>query len=163
VTKDGGLLALDLPAHASRPDPGPEELPDALGARPLEVFAVRDNWLAVYADEAAVRALEPDFRRLAAIARHGVIATAPGDDVDFVSRFFAPAVGVDEDPVTGSAHCALVPFWAQRLGRHTLRARQVSRRGGDLLCTLDGQRVRLGGEAVLYLEGRITVSSGLLE
>src|SRR6185436_5536389 len=90
---------------------------------------------------------------------HAVIVTAPGDDADFVSRFFAPTVGVDEDPVTGSAHCTLIPYWAERLGKNELFARQVSRRGGELYCSLHGDRVKIGGEAVLYLKGEIVVAS----
>ncbi|HJL46774.1 MAG TPA: PhzF family phenazine biosynthesis protein, partial [Polyangiaceae bacterium LLY-WYZ-15_(1-7)] len=106
---------------------------------------------------AAVRALEPDLRRLRAVDARGVIVTAAGDAVDLVSRFFAPAVGVDEDPVTGSAHCALAPFWAERLGRKTLRARQLSRRGGRLELELVGERVKLRGAAVTTLRGELTV------
>ena len=131
----------------------------ALGAAPEGVWRAQDNWLALYRDEAAVRLLTPDHRILATATDHGIIATAPGTDaVDLVSRYFAPAWGVDEDPVTGSAHCALTPFWAQRLGKTILRARQVSARGGELLCTHDGNRVRIAGQAVLYLEGEIRLA-----
>jgi len=104
-----------------------------------------------------VRALAPDMARVAALDRMAVIATAPGRDCDFVSRFFAPAVGIPEDPVTGSAHCTLVPYWAERLGRSRLFARQVSRRGGELWCEHRGDRVSIAGHAALYLTGTIEV------
>ena len=105
-----------------------------------------------------VAALAPDFAAVAALDRFAVIVTAPGSDgVDFVSRFFAPARGVDEDPVTGSAHCTLIPYWAERLGKTRLEARQLSRRGGALSCALHGDRVTIAGRAVLYLEGTITI------
>ena len=108
---------------------------------------------------AAVRELRPDFARIAALDTYGVIATAPGTgadaDADFVSRFFAPRQGVPEDPVTGSAHCVLTPYWAGRLGRMRLHARQVSARGGEIDCQLRGERVSLGGQAVLVLRGSL--------
>jgi predicted PhzF superfamily epimerase YddE/YHI9 len=118
--------------------------------------------MAVYATEAEVRALTPDMARVQALGVFAIMATAPADPAlspgaDFVSRFFAPGAGVGEDPVTGSAHCTLVPYWAGRLGKHTLEARQVSRRGGALRCVLDADRVRMTGRAVCYLEGHIEV------
>jgi PhzF family phenazine biosynthesis protein len=111
-------------------------------------------------DEAAVRQVEPGFRALRAIDARGVIVTAPADEpgVDFVSRFFAPAAGVDEDPVTGSAHCCLAPFWADRLGRDRLVARQVSERAGELRVTLNGDRVRIAGRAVTVMRAELTLS-----
>jgi len=121
------------------------------------VLRARDHLL-VYDSAAEVADLTPDFAALAKVDCWAAIVTAPGlDGVDFVSRFFAPRQGVAEDPVTGSAHCTLVPYWAERLGKTELRARQVSRRGGTVFCTLAGERVRLAGYAVLYLEGTITV------
>jgi predicted PhzF superfamily epimerase YddE/YHI9 len=113
--------------------------------------------LAVFDDESQVRALAPRFERLRELPVRGVIATAPGADVDFVSRFFAPAVGVDEDPVTGSSHTTLIPYWSQRLGRTSLRARQISARGGELWCEDRGERVSISGNVAPYLEGTITV------
>jgi len=113
--------------------------------------------MAVYGDEATVRGLAPDIRALAAIDRRGIIVTAPGDDYDFVSRFFAPAIGIDEDPVTGSAHCTLIPYWADRLGKTELHARQVSARGGDLYCRAMDERVCIAGRARLYLEGTLAL------
>ncbi len=121
------------------------------------MLAARDL-LAVFNSEAEVRALKPDFARIAALEYVGVIATAPGSGgIDFVSRFFAPRVGVPEDPVTGSAHSSLIPYWAEKLGKNELRARQVSPRGGDLWCRLRGDRVDIGGYAVTYAAGELLV------
>ena len=155
VTRAGAGYVLDFPARPASPTSGGRELAAALGApAPLEVHE-GPYWMAVYPDEAAVRALSPDFKALALLPP--VIATAPGTDVDFVSRFFAPSFGVDEDPVTGSAHCTSTPYWAERLGRDELVARQVSARGGELRCALRGDRVAVAGDAVLYLRGTIHV------
>ena len=160
VTRAGDRLAMDFPAKAVEPCAAPGALIEGLGRAPLKVYGGRD-YLAVFADAAEVRALRPDPRRLAELDRYGVIVTAPGGaedgDVDFVSRFFVPKFGVDEDPVTGSAHCSLTPFWAARLGKATLEARQVSRRGGRLQCTLAGERVILRGRAVTYMAATIEV------
>jgi len=156
VRHDGQRLALDFPSQpATRREP-PAGFAAALGGAPRETLEAMDL-MAVFEREEEVRALRPDFRALAACETRGIIATAPGNDVDFVSRFFAPRVGIDEDPVTGSAHCTLVPFWAGRLERRELRARQVSARGGELWCELKGDRVRIAGNAALYLEGTITI------
>jgi len=161
VRRDGDLLRMDFPADPSSPVDPPPELAVGLGREPEEVLAGRD-WMAIYPDEDAVRGLEPEMRILRQLERRGVIATAPaggGDDCDhhFVSRFFAPKVGVPEDPVTGSAHCALAPYWARRLDREELLGRQISRRGGKVACTLHGERVELAGSAALYLEGWIRI------
>ena len=110
----------------------------------------------VYANGAEVAALQPDFKRLRQLEQGRFLVTAPGDMVDFVSRFFAPGVGIDEDPVTGSAHCSLIPYWAERLGKTRLLARQVSARGGELQCELCGARVGIAGQAVEYLRGEMT-------
>jgi len=140
------------------PPPG---LAAALGCKPHELLDVLDDgfvYTAVLADARIVRALAPDFDAIARLARTGLAVTAPGDgDYDCVSRYFAPAKGVPEDPVTGSAHCALAPYWGARLGKTTLRAFQASRRGGELACRLVDGRVELEGGCVFYLEGRITV------
>lgn len=149
-----GLLELDLPSRRPVPIAG-DPVGAALGAPPESVLDSGVCYTAVYRTEAEVRGLRPDFHAIAGLDRHGVIVTAPGDRTDFVSRYFAPAAGVDEDPVTGSAHCDLTPYWAARLGRASLLARQVSRRGGELRCTLDGDRVRIAGSVVPYLEGEI--------
>lgn len=156
VERDGELLALDFPSRPPAPCGEIPGLSGALGRAPLELLASRDL-LAVYASEEDVRALAPDFAALSRIDTFAVIATAPGRDCDFVSRFFAPRVGVPEDPVTGSAHCTLAPYWAARLGKRSLRARQVSARGGELACELRGERVRIAGRVVRYLEGTITL------
>lgn len=149
-------IVLDFPVRPAARCEVPAALREGLGANPLDVMRSRD-YLVVLQDEAAVRALEPDFALLKQVDCLGIIATAPGDTVDFVSRFFAPRAGIDEDPVTGSAHCTLVPYWAARLRKQTLTARQVSRRGGELYCTLAGERVHIGGHAVTYLTGAATL------
>ncbi|MGQ9369651.1 PhzF family phenazine biosynthesis protein [Azospirillum sp. ST 5-10] len=159
VARDGDRYVLDFPSRPPEPaaDPHPELLPALGGPAPRAVLAARD-YLVVYDDADAVRSLRPDLGRLAGVDRFAVCVTAPGDGgVDFVSRFFAPGRGVPEDPVTGSAHCMLIPYWAGRLGRARLEARQVSARGGALACELAGDRVKIGGSAVLYLEGHILV------
>ena len=158
VTREGDRLALDFPARPGKQVEVGADVAGALGARPKEAYLARDL-LAVFGSEAEVRALKPDFRKVAALEAFGVIVSAPGDEVDFVSRFFVPRAGIDEDPVTGSAHCTLVPFWAERLGRKTLRARQISPRGGELYCELRGDRVIMAGNAVEYLRGEITVEA----
>jgi predicted PhzF superfamily epimerase YddE/YHI9 len=153
----GDRLALDFPSRPAEPaDAARTAVAEALGSPPTAVYASRD-YLALFASAEDVRALRPDMARLAALDRMAVIVTARGGDCDFVSRFFAPSVGVPEDPVTGSAHCTLVPFWAERLGQTQLFARQLSARGGELWCELRGERVSIAGQAVLYLEGRIQV------
>lgn len=156
VTRNGDRLTLDFPVRPATPCDPPGDLVRGLGARPAQVLKARD-FLAVFASEREVRTLNPDFALLRELDCLGIIATAPGTECDFVSRFFAPAAGVDEDPVTGSAHCTLIPYWAQRLGKTTLFARQVSPRGGELFCELAGDRVRIGGKAVLYLRGEIAI------
>jgi PhzF family phenazine biosynthesis protein len=159
VRRRDGLLEMDFPARPPAPCACPERLAQALGRQPLEVLRA-DDYLAVFDDEASVRGLAPDFALLATLDLRGVIVTAPGRDADFVSRFFAPKLGIPEDPVTGSAHCTLAPYWAGRLGQPALAARQVSRRGGRLLCVLRGDRVLLSGCAVTFMEGEITFEAG---
>ncbi|WP_338046306.1 PhzF family phenazine biosynthesis protein [Polyangium spumosum] len=155
---EGGLLSIDLPARPPAPREVTDALAEALGKRPIAAFAARDL-VALYESAEDVRALRPDMARVAALDTFAVGVTARGTgidaDFDFVSRFFAPAKGVPEDPVTGSLHSTLVPLWASRLGRARLRARQVSARGGELDCTLAGDRVLLAGGAVLVIEGRM--------
>ncbi|TAK98597.1 MAG: PhzF family phenazine biosynthesis protein [Verrucomicrobia bacterium] len=156
VSREGDLLTLNFPSRPATPCAAPDALIRGLGAQPKEVLRSRD-FLAVFAREEEVRVLQPDFAALATLDCTGVIATAPGEDCDFVSRFFAPQSGVNEDPVTGSAHCTLIPFWAARLGKTKMFARQISQRGGELHCELVGDRVRIGGQAVLYLRGEIEI------
>lgn len=159
VTRDGDVFTLDFPSRPAAPATAPHaNLVAALGGpAPLAILDGRD-YLVVYEDEATVRALTPDMAALSKLDRFAVCVTAPGGDgVDFVSRLFAPAQGIPEDPVTGSTHCMLIPYWAEKLGKTVLSARQVSARGGDLACELVGDRVKIGGKGVLYLEGVITV------
>ena len=157
VAKKGDLLSMDFPSRAGTPVETPPAVLSGLGAKPSEVLKARD-YLVVFESEAAVRALKPDFAKLLELDCTGIIATGPGDKCDFVSRFFAPRMGVPEDPVTGSSHCTLIPYWAKRLGKNKLRAHQVSARGGELHCEDLGERVTIGGQARLYLEGSIYTS-----
>lgn len=158
VARDRDLLTLDFPARPPAPSAAPEALQRGLGATPKAIFKARD-YLAVFDSAEEVRALKPDFAALKTLDCLGIIVTAPGRDCDFVSRFFAPGAGVDEDPVTGSSHCTLIPFWAERLGKPRLFARQISARGGELFCELAGERVKIGGRAVHYLRGEIQISN----
>jgi len=157
VSRRADVLVMDFPARPAVPVAAPPRLFAALGGTPSEVLRARDH-LVVYGSAAEIAALTPDLAALAKVDCWAVIVTAQGGNgVDFVSRFFAPAQGVAEDPVTGSAHCTLVPYWAKRLGKTEFEARQLSRRGGALSCALDGDRVSIAGRAVLYLKGRIEV------
>lgn len=156
VARKGDLIELDFPSRPPEPCQSPPELISALGSAPKEILAARD-YLVVYNSEDEVRELKPDMRTLAQLDRFAVIATAPGAGCDFVSRFFAPAQGIPEDPVTGSAHCTLTPYWSERLGKTNLQARQISPRGGELYCQDLGDRVAIAGRAVLYLEGTISL------
>ena len=154
VTREGERIVLDFPALPGAPAALPAGLAEALGATPRALLKATDL-LCVLDRAADVAALAPDFRSLARFETRGVIATAPGEDCDFVSRFFAPRAGIDEDPVTGSAHCTLIPYWSRRLGRTSLVARQISKRGGTLWCEDRGSRVAIAGQATLFLEGWI--------
>jgi PhzF family phenazine biosynthesis protein len=154
VTREGELLSMDFPSRPPEPcDIHPDLIP-ALGQQPEVVLASRD-YLAVYPSEEDVLALKPNFELLRQIDRFAVIVTAPGTNCDFISRFFAPAQGIPEDPVTGSAHCTLIPYWSQRLGKKKLHAFQVSHRGGELWCEDRGARVGIAGKAVRVIEGRL--------
>jgi predicted PhzF superfamily epimerase YddE/YHI9 len=156
VTRDGPRLKMDFPARPGKRIDVTDALVSALGARPIEAFLARDL-LAIFESEAQVRSLRPDFERIAALDAFAVIVSAPGDTVDFVSRFFAPGQGIPEDPATGSSHCTLAPYWAARLGKYELSARQVSQRGGELACELRGDRVMIAGQVVEYLRGKIEI------
>ena len=157
VDYDEGSYVLDFPANKPLPVELPEGLAAALGHDLLESYIARDIFLVVLEDQAAVASLQPDFAALARCCEHGVIATAAGEQVDFVSRFFAPAIGIDEDPVTGAAHCVLTPYWSARLNKTQLCARQISRREGVLECEDRGDRVSLRGRAVFFLSGQISL------
>jgi len=154
--KKGPLIYLDFPAHSPVPAPVEEALTKGLGKIPGEVYKSRD-YLAVFGEEADVVSIRPDFSELLKLDCLGIIATAPGASCDFVSRFFAPRVGVPEDPVTGSAHTLLIPYWAKRLGKNVLRAVQVSKRRGDLSCEFLGARVLIGGRAVTFFQATVEI------
>jgi len=158
VDREGDLYALDFPSRPPKETAVDPALVPALGANPEKILKARD-YLCVFRSEQEVRALKPDLGKLATVDSFAVIVTAPGSDCDFVSRFFAPAKGVPEDPVTGSAHCTLIPYWAERLSRRKMFARQISARGGELWCTDRGDRVKIAGRAVKYLEGMIEIGA----
>ena len=154
---DTGYI-MDFPARQSKPIETPPGLCEILGAVPLEVVADAFNYLVLLESAQVVRELAPDISAIARLDRTGVIVTARGDnDYDFVSRYFAPAKGIPEDPVTGGAHCALAPYWSKRLNKTTFRAYQASRRGGEIVCRLGGDRVELEGTCVFYLEGKVEI------
>ncbi len=154
VKKDGDIYYLDFPAGKVSPAEDYPELTEGLGIKPLEVHQ-GSNILAVLKSEEDIINLEPDFAKLGAIETHGIIVTSESQDYDFVSRYFAPRLGINEDPVTGSTHTELIPFWSEKLGKNKLKAKQVSRRGGELFCENRGERAIIGGEAVLTIEGEI--------
>ena len=158
VSRKDDLYTLDFPSRAPQSCEVPEGLIEALGGiKPVEILRSRDYFI-VYETEADVLALNPNFAALSRIESLGFVVTAPGDNSDFVSRFFAPSAGIDEDPVTGSSHCNLIPYWADRLGKFKLHAFQVSARRGELWCEHKGDRVLMSGKAVTYLIGAIFVS-----
>ena len=157
VGRRNDLLEMDFPsrpAHSIAPPPG---LKEALGVTPIAVLDSVEDLMFVLESEKAVRELHPDFPALERLECRGIIVTSRGSRSDFVSRFFAPAVGIPEDPVTGSAHCVLVPYWSSELNKKNLHAFQISKRGGELFCINAGDRVKISGKAVLYLEGVIDV------
>jgi predicted PhzF superfamily epimerase YddE/YHI9 len=156
VARNGRHLAMDFPARPGQRVRVSDQLTAALGAKPVEAYSARDL-LTIFSAESEVAALKPKLELVAALDTFAVIASAKGDGVDFVSRFFAPRAGVPEDPVTGSAHCTLVPYWAGRLGRTVLTARQISARGGELSCEMKGDRVVIAGDCIEYLRGTISV------
>jgi PhzF family phenazine biosynthesis protein len=154
VTRDGDLLSLDFPSRHPEACELSPELAAMLGSQPEAIMKARD-YMAVYASEEDIKKVAPDLDALKQMDTFGLIVTAPGKQVDFVSRFFAPAQGISEDPVTGSAHCTLIPYWSKRLGKKKLHAQQVSARGGELWCEDRGERVSISGKAVRFLEGSI--------
>jgi len=156
VTRRGDLLVMNFPSRKPMPTKIPDDVAEALGKEPKEALQSRDLLL-LYESEEDVLSLQPNFNLLAKIDCFGYIATAKGNEADFVSRFFAPTQGINEDPVTGSAHSTLIPFWAERLGKNELLAHQISKRGGELFCKLLGDRVEIAGNSVLYLTGTIDI------
>ena len=158
VRRSGKLLEMDFPALAPWKCAGPPTaLMNGLGENPAAVVQIEDNYFAVYETEEEVKGIQPDLRLLEKLHPFGVAITAPGTDCDFVSRYFAPSYGIPEDPVTGSTHCSLTPYWAERLGKTSLHARQVSERRGELWCEVKGDRVILKGNAVLTLRGELLI------
>jgi PhzF family phenazine biosynthesis protein len=158
VRCDGSRLAMDFPTKKpwACPNP-PAALLDGLGVIPSSVLQIEDDYFAIYESVDDIRNIRPDFRVLEKLHPFGVAITAPGEDSDFVSRFFVPSYGIPEDPVTGSTHCSLAPYWGERLRKTHLHARQVSQRGGELWCELKGDRVIIKGHAVLTLRGELSI------
>ena len=158
VSRDGHLLAMDFPANVPWASQNPPAaLFEGLGSVPSSVMQIEDNYFAVYEREEDIKRLRPDLRAFEKLHPAGVAITAPGENSDFVSRYFAPSYGIPEDPVTGSTHCSLAPYWGERLGKTSLHARQVSERGGELWCELKGHRVIIKGNALLTLRGELSI------
>ncbi len=160
VSKDGEKLAMDFPAMSAKTCASlPEALIQGLGTapRPSSFLEANETYIAVYENQTGIEDIRPDFARLEELHPLAVAATAPGEESDFVSRYFAPSYGIPEDPVTGSAHCALTPYWTERLKKAQLYARQLSERGGELWCAMAGDRVSIKGNAVLTLHGTLQI------
>jgi len=157
--KPDGWLELDFPNLPFEQQPTPSLITEALGEAPATSLYVPNdtNYMVELAGESAVLEAAPDLRKLAQLGNQGLIVTAPGSECDFVSRYFAPGAGIDEDPVTGSIHSVLTPYWAEKLGKNTLYARQLSKRGGELRCELQGERVAIAGQAAFYMEGAVSL------
>lgn len=157
VKKELHGYTLDFPADKLQKIENAKDIVEAVGKEPREIMKGKEDYMLVYPSEKDIYRITPDFRKLSKVTARGVIITAPGNNVDFVSRFFAPAVGIDEDPVTGSAHTTLTPYWSERLGKKELTAVQVSDRGGNLMCRDRGERIEISGQVAFYLEGIIEV------
>ncbi|MDP2245040.1 PhzF family phenazine biosynthesis protein [Pseudomonas sp.] len=163
VSREAGLLVLDFPLRRAEPCGLNAQVEQAMGMPVQALLALQgpqgiQELLVILPSEAAVRAFRPNLPALAELPGLGVLITAPGEQHDFVSRYFAPAIGINEDPVTGSTHCMLTPYWAERLGKTQLSAYQCSARGGELHCRLEGERVKIAGQAVLVASGRLCLS-----
>ncbi len=156
VIRNKEFLTLDFPLQPVEACEAPRALLEGLGKTPLEVFAAVD-YMAVYGSEKEIVDLQPDQNTLKKLDRRGVIVTAPGNDADFVCRFFAPKYGIAEDPVTGSAYCELMPYWSNKLQNNRLSSHQLSKRGGELFCSIRDDRVLISGKAVKYMEGQISL------
>jgi PhzF family phenazine biosynthesis protein len=165
VLKQGDKLVMDFPAYSATKVEPNAAIALAVGMVPLETWETQRNMvMLLFRNEADIRSIAPDMNALSKLPYDEVIVTAKGDgDTDFISRMFAPKLGIPEDPVTGAIHCSLIPYWAKELGKENMFARQVSRRGGELFCELAGDRVRIGGNAVLYLKGEISVEDAALK
>jgi len=152
-----GTMTMDFPTDDLQPVPSQQNINDAIGKTPLETFKGKTDYLLIYESQADIENITPNFHLLNELDCRGVIISAPGNEVDFVSRFFAPQCGIPEDPVTGSAHTTLTPYWSPKLGKTLMSAKQLSERGGDLKCEYLGQRVKISGKAVCYLIGEIEI------
>lgn len=158
VARQNEMLILDFPSFQTKECDIPAGLIEALGATPQKTLKASSTWIiSHFADENTISAMTPDMTALSKLSAREIIVTAPGKDSDFVVRMFAPKIGISEDPVTGGIQCALTPYWSRILGKQKLFARQISQRGGELFCELKGDRVKIGGNAVLYLKGEITI------
>ena len=157
VEKSGKNLTLDFPTDTIEEMVVPEVIVTALNRPPLKAYRGKTDFMFIYASQSEIESLKPDFGLLAQMGGRGIIVTSMGDETNFVSRFFAPQTGINEDPVTGSAHTTLMPYWSGVLGKTRLTAQQLSARGGQLVCELLGERVKISGEAVTYMEGEIYI------
>jgi len=158
VEKQGDVLVLDFPKYGLSDGEMPADLVEAVGKTPKQFWETQGNMaMLLFESEDDIKNLEPDMSALSKLKFDEVIVTAKGDEADFVSRLFAPRIGIPEDPVTGATHCSLIPYWAQQFGKEKLYARQLSKRGGELFCELNSDRVKIGGNAVLYMKGEIYV------
>lgn len=157
VTKEKNLLTLNFPCDEITKIETPPILIDALGTIPLESWKGKTDFMLIFDSQKTIESFNPNYQLLETVGGRGVIVTSKGNDVDFVSRFFGPQVGINEDPVTGSAHTTLIPYWSKVLGKTTLTAQQLSKRKGDLICELKNDRVLISGNAVTYLIGEIEV------
>ncbi|UTW62248.1 PhzF family phenazine biosynthesis protein [bacterium SCSIO 12741] len=157
VSRSGDWLTLDFPVDQFHQTDAPPLLEEAIGRKPLDAYRGKTDYLLIYPSEVDIASIDPDMALLKRAGGRGVIVSAPGDHCDFVSRFFAPQSGIDEDPVTGSAHTTLTPYWSNRLGKKQLTAQQISKRGGDLRCEDKGDRILISGQAVTFFKGQIEV------
>ncbi|MBT3242033.1 MAG: PhzF family phenazine biosynthesis protein [Bacteroidetes bacterium] len=157
VSKKADRIILDFPADFCDPVEAPQGLFQAIGQEPLLCYQGKTDYLLIYQNQKVIENLKPDFAALAKVEARGIIVSAKGDAVDFVSRFFAPQVGINEDPVTGSAHTTLIPYWSRELVKTEMHALQISERGGDLMLKMKGNRVEIAGKAITYLQGHITI------
>ncbi|WP_372947151.1 PhzF family phenazine biosynthesis protein [Mariniphaga sp.] len=161
VTKDGELIVLDFPTSEVKGVEFQPNIEKAFGIKPQKCFKGREDLMFVFRNQGEIQNLKPDFSFLKTLEMRGIIATAPSGEFDFVSRFFAPREGIDEDPVTGSAHTMLIPYWAEKLGKTKLVAKQISKRGGVLYCKYAENRVEIGGNAQTYMTGEISIINDL--
>ncbi len=157
VKKRGKMLELDFPADRIKKVAPPQIIIDSIGLKPIEAYRGKTDYLLIYNSQLEIESLKPDFNLLSSCESRGIIVSSKGQEVDFVSRFFAPQVGINEDPVTGSAHTTLVPYWANKLNKTELTAQQLSKRKGDLVCNWEVDRVKISGYAVTYLIGEIDI------